>query len=170
MTRRAKLELELNRPTEITLLYDEPITGASQYGNYNLYAVKSDDGNEYSFFAPDEVHEKLKELSKGDTAIVTKKAEERNGKYYSTYEVLIPQMQQRYANEPRSLDDILGETSIDEEVPAREEDELYGVMLRSLTDAVKIAGELGGVVDVNRIGITLFIARSKNLNGYGYGG
>jgi len=34
MTRRTKLELEINKPTSIELLFDEPITGESQYGPY----------------------------------------------------------------------------------------------------------------------------------------
>jgi len=41
MTQRTKLELPINRPVEIELLYDEPVTGKSQYGQYYMYAVNS---------------------------------------------------------------------------------------------------------------------------------
>ena len=53
---RKKLELQLNQPVQIELMFDTPVIGQSQYGEYYLYAVKNGDGaTEYSFFAPDEV-------------------------------------------------------------------------------------------------------------------
>jgi hypothetical protein len=41
-------------------------------------------------------------------------------------------------------------------------------MVTSYEDAMKIQEKLNGMVDVNRIAITLFIARSK-VNGGSYG-
>ena len=57
---RQKLELEINSPTKIKLLFDEPIVGESQYGKYYLYAVSNGSDKEYSLFAADTVHEVLK--------------------------------------------------------------------------------------------------------------
>ena len=157
MPQRKKLERELNRPTEIKLLYDEPIVGESQYGNYYLYAVESE-GAEYSFFAPKEVHEKIVNLRKGDTAIITKSAKQQGSRFVASYDVILPEYSNR-SNKVQTIDEI-----IDDVLPSAEEDDndsLYEIMLKSLRDAVDIANELGGIVDVNRIGITLFIARSK---------
>jgi hypothetical protein len=40
MTTRPKLNIPLNNMIIIELLFDEPVTGKNQYGNYYLYAVK----------------------------------------------------------------------------------------------------------------------------------
>ncbi|MCK9212188.1 MAG: hypothetical protein M0P61_15215 [Ignavibacteriaceae bacterium] len=62
MAERKKLELQLNQPTRIELLFDEPVVGESKFGVYYLYAVRNGDGaTEYSFFTPDEVDQKLME-------------------------------------------------------------------------------------------------------------
>ena len=149
MTQRKKFELEINTPTEISLLFDTPIVGESQYGSYQMYAVESF-GEEYSYFAPEKVHSELKNLKKGDSAIITKLAAQRGNKVVTTYDVQVPKKDNTAA----------------EEVPySTSHDKTYEIMLSSLTDAVSIANELGGMVDANRIGITLFIARSKS-NGY----
>lgn len=158
MTQRSKLELELNQPKEITLLYDEPVTGKSSYGTYNLYAVESE-GKEYSFFAPDEVHEKIKNLSKGDRAIITKVAKSDRGRVTTGYKVLLPD---KGHNQPVHIKE-----AVNEVMESIKKDRLYDIMLASLQDAVDIANTLGGMVDANRIGITLFIARSKTNAPYG---
>lgn len=49
MTQRTNLELTINQPTDITLLYDEAIHGQAKYGTAHPIAV-SVDGQEYSFF------------------------------------------------------------------------------------------------------------------------
>jgi len=153
MTQRKKFELEINTPTEISLLFDTPIVGESQYGSYQMYAVESF-GNEYSYFAPEKVHSELKNLKKGDTAIITKLAAQRGNKVVTTFDIQVPQKTAANNNEIPSL-------------PAEPtHDKTYEIMLASLSDAVSIANELGGMVDANRIGITLFIARSKS-NSYG---
>lgn len=158
MTQRSKLELELNQPKEITLLYDEPVTGKSAYGTYNLYAVESE-GREYSFFAPDEVHEKIKNLSKGDRAIITKVAKSDRGRVSSGYKILLPDNGHK---QPVHIKE-----AVNEVMESVKKDRLYDIMLASLQDAVDIANTLGGMVDANRIGITLFIARSKTNSSYG---
>ena len=78
----------MNQPCSIELLFDKPTTGTSQYGDYYLYAVRNGDGQtEYSYFAPVEVHEQLKELKKGDRATIVKLAEQKGSKILTKYEV-----------------------------------------------------------------------------------
>lgn len=148
---RKKLELQLNQPTRIELLYDKPTVGTSQYGEYHLYTVRNGDGaSEYSFFAPDEVHQKLKDLKKGTKAVVTKIAEQKGSKLAIRYEV-----QTEGAKAPPQPSTVIPQTS----------DGFYEQMLQSCKDAMKIQTELGGLMDPKSLAVTLFIARSKT-NGY----
>ncbi|MBU2493259.1 MAG: hypothetical protein KJ571_11595 [Bacteroidetes bacterium] len=152
MTQRTKLELELNKPTEIELLYDECVSGNSQYGDYYLYAVKSD-GKEWSFFPNEQVHFQLKTLRRGDKAVITKLASQRGNKIVTTFDVQVNnKVSVSAAAEPEYIND----TNEDKYT-----DRYYEVILQSYRDALKIQGKLNGLVDVNKIAITLFIARSK---------
>ena len=49
-------------------------TGKNNYGEYHLYPLKDESGNELSFFAPDDVHSVLAEhkLKIGDEFILTR--------------------------------------------------------------------------------------------------
>lgn len=157
MVQRTKLELEVNKPTEIELLYDEPISGESQYGIYNLYAVKVDE-SEYAFFPPKEVHESLKHLKAGDKAIVTKLAAQRGNKIVSAFDVSIKgksssRIDAQKKEEVLSKDNIVS-------------DNYYELMLQSYKDAIRIMNELNNMSDPSRIAITLFIQRTKNVNGH----
>ena len=60
---RKKLELQINSPINLQLLFDEPLVGESKFGEYYMYAVKNGE-QEYSFFAPLSVHEQLKRQTK----------------------------------------------------------------------------------------------------------
>ena len=161
MTERKKLELQINQPTAIELLYDDPIVGESQYGPYYMYAVKSN-GDEYAFFAPKDVHSELKSLNRGDTALVTKLAEQRGKKIVTEYTVEPDESKQVIDEGVKSKPDI-------NEVPMPKIDYLYDLMLQSYQDAFEIQEELNGLVDVGKIAITLFIARSKTpYNGNGH--
>jgi hypothetical protein len=145
MTQRTKLELEINKPTELELLYDEPVTGKSQYGDYFLYAVKVN-GSEYSYFPNEEIHEKLKTLRRGDKAVVTKLASQRGNKLVTVYNVDV------------------GESSASDSLPQQtkdSDDRYYSIMLQSYRDALKINNELNGMVDPSKIAVTLFIARTR---------
>ncbi len=137
---RKKLELTLNKPSEIELLYDEPVVGQSKYGDYYLYAVRNGDGTtEYSFFAPDEVHERIKDLKKGAKVVITKLAEQKGNKIITKYDIdIVPQ------TTPQNVDSY------------------YETMLQCCKDAIRIQNELGGMMDAKSIAVTLFIARSKN--------
>ena len=147
---RKKLELQLNFPTQIELLYDKPSIGSNQYGEYYLYAVRNGDGTtEYSLFAAPEVHEVLKDLKKGAKAIITKLAEQKGNKILTKYDVAVQNMQEVIPT--------VGNT-----------DNFYEIMLASCKDAVRIQNELGGMFDSKSLGVTLFIARSRvSANGYG---
>lgn len=144
---RKKLELQLNIPSSIELLYDKPTVGTSQYGEYYLYTVRNGDGaTEYSFFADATVHNKLKDLKKGAKAVVTKIAEQKGNKLVVRYEVQTEEV-----------------ISVDKPSTS---DGFYEQMLQSCKDAMKIQTELGGMMDAKSLAVTLFIARSKT-NGFG---
>ena len=63
----------MNKPAKFKLQHD-CITGKNNYGEYHLYPLKDDSGNELSFFAPDDVHSVLAEhkLKSGDEFILTR--------------------------------------------------------------------------------------------------
>jgi len=154
MPERRKLELQLNIATEIELLYDEPVVGKSQYGDYYLYAVKSLD-TEFAFFAPEEIHTELQNLRRGDKAIVTKSAEQRGNKLVTKY--LIEHSTKSVSNNVNK--DIM-ESDTDKTLTT---DGLYEKMLISYKDAMRIQAEVG-LVDISsvvRLAITLFIQRSR---------
>lgn len=154
---RKKLELQLNQPVQIELMFDNPMVGQSQYGEYYLYAVKNGDGaTEYSYFAPDEVHSILKEHKKGSKFIISKLAEQKGSKIITKYEV-----------KPLTVEKAEPETPGDNppatppaETP-KPADNLFEIMLQSCRDAVKIQTELGGLMDAKSIAVSLFIARTK---------
>ena len=153
---RKKLELQLNFPTQIELLYDKPSIGSNQYGEYYLYAVRNGDGTtEYSLFAAPEVHEVLKDLKKGAKAIITKLAEQRGNKILTKYDVAVQNPQENIS----SFEKPMNGGSIDN---------FFELMLNSCKDAVRIQNELGGMIDAKSLAVTLFIARSRvSANGYG---
>lgn len=161
MTQRNKLELQLNKPTQIELLYDEPVTGESNYGKYYLYAVKS--GNqEFSYFAPEEVHEELQNFSKGDKVVVTKSAVQNGKKVLTKYSVTMPGVgkldKPNFEQKPIALD---SEEKPNPETKQGKVDNYFNIMLQCYSDALEIQNQLGSMIDTSRIAITLFIARSK---------
>ena len=158
MTQRTKLELAINLPTELTLLYSEPITGRSQYGDYYMYAVAVGE-DEYSFFAPAEVHAELSKLGKGNKAVVTKLAAQRGSKLVTTYDVKVvgKEVKQQVAQtEMQNQEDVYA--------PASPHDSFFDVMLNSYRDALEISRELNGLVDVHRCSITLYLSRCRHNN------
>jgi hypothetical protein len=80
-------KLELNRPISLELLFDEPMVGQSRYGEYYLYAVKNGSNTEYSFFAPDDVHQRIKGMRKGDRFEITKTAEQKGSMILTKHEI-----------------------------------------------------------------------------------
>ena len=127
------------------------MVGQSKYGEYYLYAVKNGSNTEYSFFAPTEVNEQIKTLRKGDRFEITKLAEKQGAKIITKFDVKVLENKPPAANPPLQPN----------------KDNYFEAMLASYQDALKIQEQLNGMVDVNRIAITLFIARSK-ISGNGY--
>lgn len=135
-------------------MFDDPVVGQSTYGEYFLYAVKQGNNEEYNFFAPEELHEQLKGLHKGDKVEITKSAEQKGSKIVTKFDLKLISNGNGKQKDP---------------IPSVNADTYFLAMLSSYQDALKIQEQLNGMVDVNRIAITLFIARSK-VNGNGYGG
>ena len=145
------MELELNKTQVLELLFDDPMVGNSKYGEYYLYAVKNGSNTEYSFFAPAEVNEQIKALRKGDRFEITKLSEKQGTKIITKFDVKVLENKPPASNPPVQPN----------------KDNYFEAMLSSYQDALKIQEQLNGMVDVNRIAITLFIARSKiSSNGY----
>jgi len=141
------LELELNKPCKLELLQDQCLIGTSRYGEYYLYNIRNGSNEELSYFADKDVHEKIKELKRGDKFEICKRAEQKGSKINTSFEVKV----------------LKNETP----VVSSTKDNYFETMLTSYQDALNIQEKLNGMVDVNRIAITLFIARSK-INGNGY--
>jgi len=153
---RKKLELELNKPTNIEMLFDQPKIGESQYGPYYLYAVRNGDGaTEYSFFAPEEVHLKLSELKKGDKALLTKQAVQKGNKVLTSYEIeLAPKQSQNNNPAPET-------PSNKTETPTNQNAYLQA-MIASFEDALVIQEKFNGMANVSQIATTLCISRLKS--------
>jgi len=147
MEQRPKLELKLNESTSIKLLYDDPIVGNSQYGEYYLYAIRNGDGNEYSFFAPKSVHDVLKDLKSGDEAVVTKLAAERGNKVVTTYHV-----ESTKNNNLPEQEDVTDESEFNP---------YLDTMQQSLNDALSLKKKFEEV-NVNQLAVTIFISRMNN--------
>lgn len=130
MTQRQKFEPEVNKPTEIELLYDECVSGNNQYGEYHLYAIKAD-GKEFSYFPPDSVHVQIKDLSRGDRAIITKLAAQRGSKIITTYDVLTNPSTTRNT-----------QTTTQEAPSEAQGDQTYDTILKCYQDALRLQGEL----------------------------
>jgi len=147
--KKPKLELELNKPVKIELMQDQCLIGTSRYGEYYLYGVRNGGSEELSYFADKEVHEKLKDLKRGDKVEVCKRAEQKGTKVITKYDVKV---------EKKNI------VSPVNELNKNTDDSFYDLMLTSCKDAVRIQNELGGLMDAKSLAVTLFIARSK-ING-----
>lgn len=145
MEQRPKLEFsEVNKPLKLTLLFDDPIIGESQYGKYYLYSVRNGDNSEYSYFATEEVHEKIKDLRAGDSFEVTKIAlKSKNNKVVTTFDVKLPNREKENKPvEPHSTN-------------------YYSEMEKSFEEALRLQNKFNGMANVNQIAITLFIQRTR---------
>ncbi|MHB1687918.1 MAG: hypothetical protein ACYCVH_11140 [Ignavibacteriaceae bacterium] len=168
MTTRQKLEIPINQPITVELLFDEPISGTSRYGEYHMYGIIVN-GEEYSFFPPAEVHEKLKGLHKGDRCVITKLAAQRGSKLVTVYEVrpetkAVPQ--QSNAVNAVETHDVEATDEITEEKEEEAEsispgDNYYEVILNCYKDALKLQKELNGMIDIEKAAITLYISRTR---------
>ena len=156
MAERKKLDLKLNQPATLELLFEEPVVGQSTYGDYYLYAVKQGNNEEYNFFAPEELHEQMKGLHKGNKVEITKLAEQKGSKIITKYDLNL-------------ISNGNGKKVSDNDTSSVAKDNYFDIMLASYLDALRIQENLNGMVDVNKIAVCLFIARSK-VNASGLGG
>lgn len=127
------------------------MVGNSKYGEYYLYAVKNGSNTEYSFFAPAEVNEQIKTLSKGDRFEITKLAEQKGTKILTKFDVKILEQE-------KAVPEVINGST-------PHGDNYYNIMLNSCRDAIKLQNELGGMFDAKSLAVTIFIARTK-INGY----
>jgi len=147
------LELQPNQ-AKILELRSDAIVGKNTYGEYQLFIVSNGSNEELSFFCPNEkIYEQLKVLKKGDHFEITKTAKQNGKGIMVDYEIVV-------------LEDKMPQTKNGN---TSSQDNYFDLMLRSYEDALKINEKLQGLVDVSRIAVTLFIARSK-INGNGFGG
>jgi hypothetical protein len=142
-------------------------------------------GTEYSYFAPEKVVKLLKEneVTVDDEVVITKKLIKNGKKNTTDYEVCVleneavvtvPNHQVNgsangftngYSNSNVNGSAVavtngsnnLGRTNVNS--PAKDKD--YTIMLECMTNAMMLRDELGHDVDVNKLGITLFLRKVK---------
>lgn len=161
---RTKLELPLNQPVTLQLLFDNPLTGESRHGPYWLYAMCDvNTGEEFSFFAPNqELHEQLSQFNAGDNVTLLKTARQNGKKVVTEYSV----MPANGGPLKPSLHDtpVNGNGKAVSQAPT---DKLYNLMLQSYKDALAIQQEVVSL-NLDKCALSLFIGRSRNLaNGNG---
>ena len=146
--KRKKLELQINSPVNLQLLYSEPIIGENTYGSFYCYAVKKEDDCEYSFFSPLKIHNELVNKGKGTKFQLTRTATQKGKKLVTDFDIeFLDNGKDEKKSEPK-----LGET------------EYYSAMLKSYKEAAKIQSKFSAV-NLNQCAVTLYISRVKT-NGF----
>ena len=149
MERNKKLELLPNTPVKITLLNNQPKIGNNSYGEWYLYNLLNGDGvTEYSYFAPQEVHDELKNLKQGTKAVITKLVANRNNKVVTTYAVEV----EKEAKEVDMNGSMPNQTN-----------PYLDMMIQSFEDALIIQEKYNGMANINQLSITMFIQRCKEI-------
>ena len=150
---RQKMDLEVNKPTRIKLLYESCVEGSSKYGPYYLYAIQNGDGiTEYSLFAAEQLHEQLRMFKKDDELLVTKLAAQRGSKIVVTWEV-------------KKIGEAKTEEVANNQTDSKE-DYFYTAMEKSFQEALRLQNKFNGMANVNQIAITLFIQRTKGSHSF----
>ncbi|MBE0643273.1 MAG: hypothetical protein IH600_04270 [Bacteroidetes bacterium] len=170
-TQRQKLELPLNRPTTLQLLFDNPLTGESRHGPYWLFAlVDPTTREEYSFFAPSqEIHEQLSHFNAGDNVTLLKTAKQSGKKVVTEYSVT-PANGGPLKSFLHDAPPVNGNGKTKPATQAQSQagrDKLYELMLQSYMDALAIQQEVNSL-NVDKCAISLYISRQRILaNGNG---
>ncbi len=141
---RKKLELQINSPMNLQLLFDDPLVGESKFGEYYMYGVKNGDA-EYSFFAPLKVHTQLKDKQRGTKFQITKTAQQKGKNLVIDFEISFL---------GNGKEEKKSETNM-------EENGYYEAMLKCYDEATRIQNKFSAV-NLNQCAVTLFIARTKN--------
>ena len=149
------MELQVNQAPVTLELLSDPVVGESSYGEYCLLNVKKPNGEEYSLFAPTELLNQMKVLHKGNKIEIAKLAEKNGSKLLTKYDLKV-------------ISNGNGKKVSENDIGTIARDNYFDIMLASYLDALRIQENLNGMVDVNKIAVCLFIARSKvNANGLG---
>jgi hypothetical protein len=170
---RQKMDLELNSPKRLELIFDAPITGENRFGAYSLYAFSDlETGEEVTFFAPPDVDAELRHRKKGYRFTITKAAKQVGKKVETFYEIVPHAINGANGNEHSTKERTSKASPAaehEDETPQSRHDPLVELLRLSCEDALQIQASLNAMLDVNRLAITLFIARSKNGSGHGNG-
>ena len=146
--------MEFGQSKRLKLLRNEPITGSNNYGLYYLYPVVTEAGIEESFFAPEPIHNIIKEhkLKAGDEFILSRV---QNGKPGSS-----------------KLELSLVSAAASSSQSADSSDNLRETLLQCVRDAASIVNEVKDEVGfrteetTRSLSLSLFIARTKLGNGF----
>jgi hypothetical protein len=157
---RQKLQLELNEPREFSLLYDNPRTGTSNYGEWQLFALVDNDGIEYSFFSPsDSVTQQLSQFNAGDKVRIVKTAKQIGGKKVVTdYSVISANggpLKSHLHDAPTNGNGKAVATSMDPNP-----DPMFALLEECYGQAMELAKKYNGI-EISKAAITLFISKSK---------
>ena len=146
------MDLQLEKPIQLTLLKDKPYIGNNNYGEFYLYSAKDTQGIEYSYFADASVHSLIQEhkLKSGNSFVVQRVAVMNGKKMSSKVEF-----------------SIIGESEpLPSAIPLLPgSDNLKEILLQCLIDAaevVKSAGIQFSNEEVQKLATTLFIQRARN--------
>lgn len=178
---RPKFEFEINHLYNLEII--EPVrTGRSNLGEWYLYQVKDTTTNaEYALFAHKNLHEKIKNFPVGTVFEVAKLVSAYGKRNTAEYHVQVltavrtsvtvpgnngngnghhPAVAPIAPSQPDSL------PKPDQSVPVPQMNPQYFEVLRQcFEDGLRLQKELSGLIDVNRVAITLFIARSQGKFG-----
>ena len=146
-TKQPTFEIFENNTVRFKLLQDKPKIGTSSRGPWWLFSVEFK-GEKQSFFAPKEVVDWIEknDCKKGDEIEAT-----------LTHDEIMPDV-------PNYKLVKVKDNTYKPTIPVEEvhKDNNFELMRISLKQAIALQTELGSVVDVNRIGLSLFIQRSKS--------
>jgi hypothetical protein len=160
---KPKLDLQVNMPQTIKLLQTEPATGENSYGQWFLYNVQSN-GGEYSFFAPEKVVQKFREnnVKENDEIIITKRLFKNGKSNIVDYDVAVLEQKpvtvvNGHAGNGYAKPVAMHSGNGHAEIPNKD----YQLLLQCMSEAMMIRDELGGDVDINKLGVTLFLKKVK---------
>lgn len=157
---KPKFELDINIPRTFKLLQTDPATGQSSYGAWWLYNVICE-GTEYSFFAPEKVVNNFKQNHVGqqDEITITKKITKSGKANIVDFEINIKKPNSEAPMNEQNVTDtgVINNGSNGNEILSGD----YPLMLQAMTEAVNLRQQLGVDIDINKLGVTLFLRRVR---------
>lgn len=143
----------------LKLQRNEPITGSSSAGKWWLYPIVTEQGIEESFFAPEPIHNIIKEnnLKAGDEFILSRVQNGKPGSSKLELSLVSSALPSTPASTPQP-------------VSHAHADNLKETMRQCLSEAIDIVRSLPDIPfqndDIRAICASLFIARTKLGNGF----